>query len=113
MNRKHLTVKNSDLQSLHSPKTPRMEIDGISTSELHHVSGVNVRKEQFTHFGLVHELPNDDRNDEKRYPDIRSDEVASTPVPLQEDRKASDQGNDGRSDETIPRGKGLEGALPR
>ena len=61
----------------------------------------------------MHQLPDDDRHDEKRYANIRGDEVTRTPVSLQEDRESSDQRNDSRSDETIPRGKRLEGALPR
>ena len=61
----------------------------------------------------MHQLPNDDRHDEKWDTDVRRDEVTRIPVALQEDRETSDQGYDSRSDETIPRGKRLEGALPR
>ena len=89
-----------------------MKINGVSTSELHHVSGFSVRKEQFTHLGLVHQLPYNDRNNEKWDANVRRDEIARTPVALQEDRESSDQRNNSGSDETIPCGKRLEGTLP-
>ena len=66
-----------------------------------------------THLSLVYQLPYNDWHYEKWDTNIRRDEITRTPVALQEDRESSDQRNDSGSNETIPRGKGLEGALPR